>query len=97
MGPFFFLPSSSRPGAPPGLLGPVEFTLATLPLISNQYIELGVNVSVHQRPCPPLGVGKVSVEARKGMLGSEPGEVSCPEILPHWLSPLQPSREERSW
>lgn len=31
---------------PLGTLGSVEFTLATLPLISNQYIELDVNVSV---------------------------------------------------
>lgn len=29
-------------------LGSVEFTLATLPLISNQYIELNINVSAHQ-------------------------------------------------
>lgn len=31
---------------PLGPLGSVEFTLATLPLISNQYIELDINVSV---------------------------------------------------
>lgn len=30
---------------PLGALGSVEFTLATLPLISNQYIELDINVS----------------------------------------------------
>lgn len=45
---------------PLGPLGSVEFTLATLPLISNQYIELDVNVSV-PRPgqrgswCSPRG------------------------------------------
>lgn len=41
------LPALSPAGLVPlGPLGSVEFTLATLPLISNQYIELDVNVSV---------------------------------------------------
>lgn len=41
------LPSSSPHAGlvPLGPLGSVEFTLATLPLISNQYIELDINVS----------------------------------------------------
>ena len=52
MGASFIFPSSPpHPGLVPlGALGSVEFTLATLPLISNQYIELDVNVSAHQGP-----------------------------------------------
>lgn len=33
---------------PLGALGSVEFTLATLPIISNQYIELDINVSARR-------------------------------------------------
>lgn len=43
------LSPSSSPHAglvPLKALGYVEFSLATLPLISNQYIELDINVSV---------------------------------------------------
>ena len=40
---------------PLGALGSVEFTLATLPLISNQYIELDINVSAHRGPAHSWG------------------------------------------
>lgn len=51
--------SSSSPHAglvPLGALGSVEFTLATLPLTSNQYIELDINVSVLRGPAHCWGV-----------------------------------------
>lgn len=67
MGPFFFLPSSSRPGAPRGCWVSGIHSGHTASHLQPVH-RAGRQRKCPPRPCPPLGVGKVSVEARKGML-----------------------------
>lgn len=74
---------------PLGALGSVEFTLATLPLISNQYIELDINVSAGRGPCRCPGVAWV------GTLGPGRGSAARDPPVP-FLVPAA-HREERSW
>lgn len=82
----------ASPSAPPppglvpiGALGSVEFTLATLPLISNQYIELDINVSARPGPARRRpGVWWGAGGGRVGDAGSKRGGRAAPS------PPVQP-------
>jgi hypothetical protein len=94
MGSFCLCPSFSLAGLVPlGALGSVEFTLATLPLISNQYIELDINVSGMEAL---LRLRHGCYRGQDGVLGQGPVD-ECPKTLPCLLPASTGHCEGCSW